>query len=65
MGGHVNEDLYQWLRTQREADGPIAAAAEVRRLRSALCRMTEERDILSRRSRNQRSNTMLIPPAAR
>ena len=43
--------LYQWLRAHREADGPAAAAAqdaaaEVRRLKSELRRVTEERDIL-------------------
>jgi transposase len=45
--------LYQWLRAHREADGPAAAAAqdaaaEIRRLRSELRRVTEERDILKK-----------------
>jgi len=43
--------LYQWLRAHREADSPAAVAAqdaaiEIRRLRSELRRVTEERDIL-------------------
>lgn len=62
--------LYQWLRAYRQADSPSAAAgqdaaAEIRQLKAELRRVTEERDILSRRSRNQRSNTMAVPPAAR
>ncbi len=45
--------LYQWLRAHREADGPTAAAAqdaaaEIRRLKSELRRVTEERDILKK-----------------
>lgn len=45
--------LYQWLRARREADGPAAAAAqdtatEIRRLKSELRRVTEERDILKK-----------------
>jgi len=45
--------LYQWLRAHREADGPAAAAAqdaaaEIRRLKSELRRVTEERDILKK-----------------
>jgi hypothetical protein len=45
--------LYQWLRTHREADGPAAiaaqdAATEIRRLKSALWRVTEERDTLKK-----------------
>ncbi len=45
--------LYQWLRAHREADGPAVAAAqdaaaEIRRLKSELRRVTEERDILKK-----------------
>ena len=45
--------LYQWLRAHREADGPTAtavqdAAAEIRRLKAELRRVTEERDILKK-----------------
>jgi len=45
--------LYQWLRAHREADSPAAAAAqdaatEIRRLKSELRRVTEERDILKK-----------------
>ena len=45
--------LYQWLRAHREADRPAAAAAqdaatEIRRLKSELRRVTEERDILKK-----------------
>ena len=45
--------LYQWLRAHREADGPTAVAAldaatEIRRLKSELRRVTEERDILKK-----------------
>jgi len=46
-------DMYQWLRAHREADSPAAAAAqdaatEIRRLKSELRRVTEERDILKK-----------------
>jgi len=45
--------LYQWLRAHREADSPAAVAAqdaatEIRRLKSELRRVTEERDILKK-----------------
>ena len=45
--------LYQWLRAHRETGGPAAAgaqdaAAEIRRLKSELRRVTEERDILKK-----------------
>jgi len=45
--------LYQWLRAHREAGGPAAAAGqdaatEIRRLKSELRRVTEERDILKK-----------------
>lgn len=45
--------LYQWLRAHREAAGPAAVAAqdaatEIRRLKSELRRVTEERDILKK-----------------
>jgi len=45
--------LYQCLRAHREADGPAAvaaqdASAEIRRLKSELRHVTEERDIQSK-----------------
>jgi len=45
--------LYEWLRAHRQAGSPTAAAAqdaaaEIRRLKAELRRVTEERDILKK-----------------
>ena len=40
--------LYEWLWAYRKTGAPTDAAAEIRRLKAELRRVTEERDILKR-----------------